>query len=35
MVLLFYTTCISVDVVDHEIFNAKVSKGGIRFLNRV
>ena len=35
MVLLFYTTYISVDVEDHEIFNAKVSQGGIRFLNRV
>ena len=35
MELLFYTTYISVDVEDHEILNAKVSQGGIRFLNRV
>ena len=29
MVYLFYTTFISVDVAHHEIFNAKVGKGGI------
>ena len=28
-VLLFYTTYISVDRAHHEIFNAKVGKGGI------
>ena len=27
-VLLFYTTCISVDLAHHEIFRAKVGKGG-------
>ena len=29
MVLLSYTTYISVDIVHHEIFRAKVGKGGI------
>ena len=32
MVLLFYTTNISVDLAHHEIFPAKVGKGGIREL---
>ena len=31
MVLLFYTTYISVDV-DHEVFNAEVCMGGINML---
>ena len=30
IVLLFYTTCISVDLANHEIFHAKVGKGGIK-----
>ena len=30
MVLLFYTTYISVDLVYHEIFHTKVGKGGIK-----
>ena len=30
MVQLFYTTYISVDNVHHEIFRAKVGKGGIK-----
>ena len=30
MVKLFYTTNISVDLVRHEIFRAKVGKGGIK-----
>ena len=30
MVLLFYTTYISVDLAHHEIFPAKVGKGGIK-----
>ena len=30
MVYLFYTTYISVDLAHHEIFHAKVGKGGIR-----
>ena len=30
MVLLFYTTYISVDLAHHEIFRAKVGKGGIK-----
>ena len=30
MVKLFYTTYISVDLAHHEIFHAKVGKGGIR-----
>ena len=29
MVLLFYTTYISVDIAHHEIFRGKVGKGGI------
>ena len=29
MVLLFYTTYISVDIAHHELFHAKVGKGGI------
>ena len=29
MVLLFYTTYISVDIAHHEIFRAKAGKGGI------
>ena len=29
MVYLFYTTYISVDLAHHEIFRAKVGKGGI------
>ena len=29
MVYLFYTTYISVDLAHHEIFHAKVGKGGI------
>ena len=29
MVLLFYTTYISVDLAQHEIFRAKVGKSGI------
>ena len=30
MVLLFYTTYISVDLAHHEIFRAEVGKGGIK-----
>ena len=30
MVYLFYTTYINVDVAHHDIFNAKVCKGGIK-----
>ena len=30
MVLLFYTTFISVDRADHEVFRAEVCKGGIK-----
>ena len=30
MVQLFYTTYISVDLAHHEIFHAKVGKGGIK-----
>ena len=30
MVLLFYTTYISVDLAHHKIFSAKVGKGGIK-----
>ena len=30
MVLLFYTTYISVHLAHHEIFHAKVGKGGIK-----
>ena len=33
MVLLFYNTYISVDIVHHEIFRAKVGKGGIKRLD--
>ena len=33
MVLLFYTTFISVDLAHHDIFGAKVGKGGINVLN--
>ena len=29
MVLLFYTTCVCVDLAHHEIFHAKVNNGGI------
>ena len=32
MVLLFYTTYISVDIANHKIFCAKVGKGGINSL---
>ena len=32
MVLLFYTTYISVDLAHHEIFRAKFGKGGIKFI---
>ena len=31
MVYLFYTTYISVDLAHHEIFRAKVGKGGINW----
>ena len=31
MVLLFYTSYISVDLAHHEIFHAKVGKGGINY----
>ena len=30
MIYLFYTTYISVDLAHHEIFRAKVGKGGIK-----
>ena len=30
MVLLFYTTYISVDLAHQEIFHAKIGKGGIK-----
>ena len=30
MVELFYTTYISIDLANHEIFRAKVGKGGIK-----
>ena len=33
MVKLFYTTYISVDLAHHEIFRAKVGKGGINIRN--
>ena len=33
MVLLFYTTVISVDLAHHDIFGAKVGKGSINVLN--
>ena len=32
MVLLFYTTYISVDLAHHKIFRAKVGKGGINIV---
>ena len=32
MVYLFYTTIISVDLAHHEIFHAKVGKGGINVI---
>ena len=35
MVLLFYTSYISVDPAHHEIFHAKVCKGGINSRKRV
>ena len=34
MVLLFYSTYISVDLAQHEIYRAKVGKGGIKFLTQ-
>ena len=34
MVSLFYTTYISVDLAHHEIFRAKVGKGGIKRHNK-
>ena len=33
MVLLFYTTNISVDIAHYEIFHAKVGKGGVKDFN--
>ena len=33
MVLLFYTTYISVDLAHHEIFHATVGKSGIKRIN--
>ena len=33
MVKLFYTTYISVDLAHHEIFHAKVGKGGIKCIH--
>ena len=33
MVLLFYTTNISVDLAHHETFHAKDGKGGINHVN--
>ena len=33
MALLFYTTYISVDLAHHEMFHAKVGKGGIMDVN--
>ena len=35
MVLLFYTTYISVDLAHHVIFRAKVGKGGIKIHKRL
>ena len=35
MVLLFYTTYISVDLARHEIFHAKVGKGGINICTQL
>ena len=34
MVLLFYTTYISVDLAHYEVFRAKVGKGGIKDLTK-
>ena len=34
MILLFYTTYISVDLAHHEIFGAEVGKGGIKNVNK-
>ena len=33
MVLLFCTTYISVNLAHHEIFRAKIGKGGIKYAN--
>ena len=33
MVKLFYATYISVDLAHHEIFHAKVGKGGIKYVS--
>ena len=33
MVLIFYTTYISVDIAHYEFFHAHVGKGGIKFFN--
>ena len=30
MIYLFYTTYISVDLANHEVFHANVGKGGIK-----
>ena len=35
MVYLLYTTYISVDLAHHEIFHAKVGKGGIMHENQL
>ena len=35
MVLLFYTTYTSVDLAHHEIYHAKVGKGGIKEVLRI
>ena len=35
MVKLFYTTYINVDLAHHEIFRAKVGKGGIKSFMRM
>ena len=35
MVLLFYTTYISEDLAHHEIFRAKVGKGGITLVSTI
>ena len=32
MLYLFYTTYVSVDLAHHEIFRAKVGKGGINYV---
>ena len=34
MILLFYTIYISLDLAHHEIFHAKVGKGGINHVVR-